>query len=186
TPPTSPPPPRCPPPPPPRATPRGPPPPRDHACRAVHRLPPADHALSAGQRRAQRRRVTPRLTGRLGDDMPPALAVEAEREVCQLCGQEVEPLLQFPPQDHQLEVRDMTVLQVEHGSGTIVLLEAHRPRPPSTAFHRQADLRPVPPLLDRLDDLGVLDVELGNPPQRIAHDRPLGGELRLVGDVLQL
>jgi len=118
--------------------------------------------------------------------MPPALAVEAEREVCQLCGQEVEPLLQFPPQDHQLEVRDMTVLQVEHGSGTIVLVEAHRPRPPSTAFHRQADLRPVPPLLDRLDDLGVLDVELGNPPQRIAHDHPLGGELRLVGDVLQL
>src|SRR5439155_13523656 len=64
--------------------------------------------------------------------------------------------------------------------------EAPRPRPPSAPFHRLPYLRPVPPLLDGLDDLGVLDVELGDPPQRIAHDRPLGGELRLVGEVLQL
>src|SRR5437016_12821359 len=65
-------------------------------------------------------------------------------------------------------------------------METHRARPPSTALHRETDLRPIPPLLDRLDDLGVADVELGNPPQRIAHDRLFGGELRLVGDVLQL
>src|SRR5439155_12482533 len=57
----------------------GPPPPRDHACRAVHRLPPADHALSAGQRRAQRPRVPPRLPGRPGADMPPALPGRADR-----------------------------------------------------------------------------------------------------------
>src|SRR3989454_1087058 len=65
-------------------------------------------------------------------------------------------------------------------------METHRPRPPSTALHRKTDLRSIPPLLDRLDDLGVADVELGDPPQRLLHDRLLGNELRFVGDMLQL
>src|SRR5256885_6622515 len=65
-------------------------------------------------------------------------------------------------------------------------METHRPAPPSTALHRETDLRSIPPLLDRLDDLGVADVELGDPPQRLPHDRLLGNELRFVGDMLQL
>src|SRR5437867_4239376 len=65
-------------------------------------------------------------------------------------------------------------------------METHRPPPASTALHREADLRSIPPLLDRLDDLGFADVELGDPPQRLPHDRLLGNELRFVGDVLQL
>jgi len=66
-------------------------------------------------------------------------------------------------------------------------METHRPPPPSTAaLHREAYLCPIAPLLDRLDDLGVADVELGDPSQRVAHDRPLGGELRFVRHVLQL
>src|SRR2546426_902692 len=80
----------------------------------------------------------------------------------------------------------MTVLQVEYRSGAIVLVEAHRPRPPSSALDRETHLRSIPPLLDRLDNLGVADVELGDPPQRLPHDRLLGSELRFVGDVLQL
>src|SRR6266699_2012086 len=93
---------------------------------------------------------------------------------------------QLPPERHEAEVGDVTIDQREHGGGSVVRMQSHRPRPPSTALHRQAYFRPIPPLLDRLDDLGVADVELGNPPQRIPHDRLLGGELRLVGDVLQL
>src|SRR5205809_3856276 len=80
----------------------------------------------------------------------------------------------------------MTVLQIEHRGGTIVRVKPDRPRPRSTALHRETDLRSIPPLLDRLDDLGVADVELGDPPQRLPHDRLLGNELRFVGDVLQL
>src|SRR5437016_13156203 len=65
-------------------------------------------------------------------------------------------------------------------------METHRARPPSTALHRETDLRSMPPLLDRLDDLGVADVELGDPPQRLPQDRLLGSELRFISDVLQL
>src|SRR5947208_822548 len=65
--------------------------------------------------------------------------------------------------------------------------QSHRPTVrPCDRFHRQTHLRLIPPFLDRLDDLGVADVEPGNPPQRVPHDRPLGGELRLVAEVLQL
>src|SRR5438094_8949419 len=65
-------------------------------------------------------------------------------------------------------------------------METDRPPPPSTALHREADLRSIPPLLDRLADLGVADVALAGPPQRLPPDRLLGSELRFVGDVLQL
>src|SRR2546430_10822178 len=102
---------------------------------------------------------------------------------------------QLPPQRHEAKVGDVTIDQWEHGDGSVVGVQSYRPAAtdresfrvrPSDRFHRQAYFRPIPPLLDRLDDLGVADVELGNPPQRIPHDRLLGGELRLVGDVLQL
>ena len=92
---------------------------------------------------------------------------------------------EFAPQRHQLEVRDVAVGKCENLSRMPVGMQSDHGRvrrPPD----RQTDLLAVPPLVDRLDDFGIGQVEFPDPAQRIPHDGALRGELCLVRQMLQL
>src|SRR5690349_14034798 len=75
----------------------------------------------------------------------------------------------------------MAVGERKYEIGPIERMQAHYLR---LRFHR--DLGAIAPFVQRLDDLGVLDVEFANPPQRIPRDRLLRAELCVVREVLQL
>src|SRR5213078_1738908 len=118
--------------------------------------------------------------------MAAPVAVEPQRQPREPRRQQVEPRLELAPQRHEPEVRDVAVDEREDTTRLIVRVEPDRPGPPSTAFDRQTYFRPIPPLLDRFDDLRVGDIELADASQGVAHDGPLGRELRVVAQVLQL
>ena len=160
-------------------------PPRHDARGAVHRLPPADHAVAVEQGGAQRVGLLPRRASRFGDDVAVPLAVEPQREPCQPRRQQIEMPLHVSPQGHQTEVRDVAIGQGEHHARVTVGMEPDdrlAAQPPD----RQRDLRAVAPLLGRLDDLRVGAVEFADPPQGVAHEGALRLELCLVGQLLQL
>src|SRR5438874_12322393 len=118
--------------------------------------------------------------------MAAPVAVESQGQPREPRRQQVEPRLELAPQRHEPEVRDVAVDEREDTTRLIVRVEPDRPGPPSTAFDRQTYFRPIPPLLDRFDDLRVGDVELADASQGVAHDGLLGGELGVVAQVLQL
>src|SRR5207245_4312237 len=53
-------------------------------------------------------------------------------------------------------------------------------------FRFHGDFRPIAPLLQRFNDLGVRQIQLADPPQRITNDRALGTQLTVVCEMLQL
>ena len=130
--------------------------------------------------------VQPRLARRLGDDVAPPLAVEPQREPGEPRRQQLEPWPELAPQRHEPEVRDVAVHERKDSQGLVVGMEPDRLRPPAAVLDRQRDLRPIPPLLDGLDDLRVGDIQLADASQRVPHDGPLGRELRIVCQVLEL
>jgi len=113
--------------------------------------------------------------------MRAALAIEPQREPRQPLRQERESAAQLAPQRHQLEIGDVTIGERKNKVRPIVGVQAN-----SQSLRRHGDLRSVPPLLEGFHDFRVLDLELPDPAQRIAHNRALGTELAFVGDVLEL
>src|SRR5947207_9942091 len=119
--------------------------------------------------------------------MPAPVAVEPQRQPREWPWQQIEPWLELAPQRHEPEVRDVAVDERKDCSRTVIRVQSHRPTVRlSDRFHRETHFRAIPPLLDRFDDLRVGDVELADASQGVAHDGPLGRELRVVAQVLQL
>jgi hypothetical protein len=119
--------------------------------------------------------------------MSAAIAIEPQREAGQGLRQKAEFGAQFSPQVHQLEIGDVTIGEGKHEVCAIIRVKtdgrmAGRP----DGLHRHGYFGPVPPLLERLDYVRIIDLQFPDPPQCVPYNRALGGELRIVRDMLEL
>ena len=159
------------------ATTRGAPPSGDHQIVAVLPEPPAG---------VQRRRLAPgRAAPRLDDQVAAALPIEPEHHRCSACRGQQAALGSALAAHSSISAGAVMWqrVEIEELARPIVAME---PDPPTRRRDREGELGAIAPFAIRRLDLGIVDLEVADPAQRVADNRPLRRQLMLGREVLQL
>src|SRR3954471_12921671 len=92
----------------------------------------------------------------------------------------------LPPDEHDVFIGDRTIVELKDADRIVVRMEADDPVAAAAALHRERELAAISPLPVAALDRRWLDRAFADPSQRVANDAPLGLQLELVFEMLNL